>query len=718
MDWLQVLDRDLFRFGNEALSNPLFDAVMPFFSHNSYFIPAALVAGVLLLVKGGTRGRLCIFFLLLVIAIGDGVICNGLKDSIARPRPFNDIPETIMRVGKGGSGSMPSSHSANWFAGLTVFWLFYRRSWIFFLPIACIVSFSRVYNGVHYPSDVVAGALLGVSYALLIVYSLNVLWSVVGRRLFPLWHERLPSLLLRDAGYRPRAELSPEARRQVQEKQWLRLAYVLIGLIFLARIGYHATGKIELTEDEAYQWQWAKHPALAYYSKPPMIAYTQWLGTSIFGDNELGVRFFSSLLAALMSVILLRFFHRELGLRPALWAVILPLSMPWVVVGSILMTIDPLNVFFWMLAMLSGWKAVRTNSTGQWLLVGLWMGLGFLSKATALFQLLSWAVFFILWKPARAALRTKGPWLALLVNALASIPVLVWNAQHDWITLKHLENRSGLDRAWDFNPNFIIDFIIVEPLLFNPLIFIGIVWAAVAFWKRDKGNQLMVYCFSMGAPLFLFYFLYTLRARVQPNWIAPSVLPLFCLAICYWEHRQREGIRWLKPWLVAAFLIGFIPLALLHDTNLIGKISGRDLPAKIDPLRRVRGAKELSSVVETARQELLKEGKAVFMIGGHYGVTGLMAFYHPEAKKDVVDEPLVYYRWAEKPENQFYFWPSYREQRKGQNAIYVVFEKQPQVPPKSLVESFESVKDLGIHEVHYRGRVFHHIQMFECRNLR
>ncbi len=717
MDWLLALDRDLFRFGNDALSNPLFDAIMPFFSGNPFFVPAALIAAVWLLIKGGARGRLCVFFLLLAVAIGDGLICNSLKDAIGRLRPFNDLPETIMRVGKGGSGSMPSSHAANWFAGTMVFWLFYRRSWMFFLPVACTVAFSRVYNGVHYPSDVLAGALLGAGYAFVIVHAVDTVWRTAGKKLFPVWFERMPSLLLRDAGHRPQLERTTESCQQLKEKQWIRLAYVLIAVIFLARVGYHAAGKIELTEDEAYQWLWSKHPALSYYSKPPMIAYTQWLGTSIFGDNELGVRFFSSLLAALMSVVLLRFFYKELGLRPALWAVILPLCMPLVTVGSILMTIDPLNVFFWMMAMLSGWKAVQTNVTKHWLLVGLWMGLGFLSKYTALFQLLSWAVFFVLWKEARASLKTKGPWLALLVNALATIPVLIWNSQNGWITMEHLANRGGLDTKWKPTLRFFIDFIVVEPLLFNPIIFIGIIWAAIAFWKRDKGNQIMVYCFSMGAPLFLFYFLYTFRARVQPNWIAPAILPLLCLGIFYWEKRWREGVRWFKPYLIGGFIAGFLTLLVLHDTNIIGKLSGKHLAGHQDPLRRARGWSELAQTAEKARQELLKEGKPVFIIGGHYGVTGLMSFYLPEARRDVVEMPLVYYRWSEHPENQFYFWPSYREQRKGQNAIYVIREEEAQKIPESLKAQFESVRDLGVFEVAYRGRVFHHVQLIECRNL-
>ena len=68
---------------------------------------------------------------------------------------------------------------------------------------------------------------------------------------------------------------------------------------------------------------------------------------------------------------------------------------------------------------------------------------------------------------------------------------------------------------------------------------VAMIWAGIAFWSADKKNPLLLYFFAMGAPVFIFYFLYTFRARVQPNWIAPSVVPLFALMAVYFDQRWR-----------------------------------------------------------------------------------------------------------------------------------------------------------------------------------
>ena len=106
----------------------------------------------------------------------------------------------------------------------------------------------------------------------------------------------------------------------------------------------------------------------------------------------------------------------------------------------------------------------------------------------------------------------------------------------------------------------------------------------------------------------------------------------------------------------------------------------------------------------------------MFVICGHYGVTGELSFYLPEAKGGVPDHPLVYYQSSDAPINQFFFWPGYKH-RKGENAIYVRETDSPQPVPESLRQEFAAIQDLGMKEIRYRGRVFRRLQLFECREL-
>jgi membrane-associated phospholipid phosphatase len=720
MDWLASLDIALFRFINLTLSNPFFDWLFPFLSWNSLFVPVVLLVAIGLIWKGGARGRIFLLVIVVVTALGDGVICNFLKHAIDRPRPFHVVPEAHVLVGRGGSASMPSAHAANWFAGATIAFLYYRRSLWLMLPLAGTVAFSRVYLGVHYLSDVLAGALIGVAYAVAFARALNLLWNFAGQRWFPHWWTKLPSLFMATKTGDSPAPSPPSVftgNPSTIDQHWLRLGYVIIIVQFLARLGYLASGTIELSEDEAYQWVWSKHLALSYFSKPPFIAYTQFLGTALWGDTEFGVRFFSAVIAALLGLFVLRFLAREINARIAFWLLLVIAATPLLAVGTTLMTIDPLSVLFWTAALLSGWHAVQHDSTRHWIWTGLWMGFGFLSKYTALFQLLCWAFFFLLWKPARIQLRRPGPYLALLVTALCTIPVLVWNQQNNWITVTHLAARGGLNRQWHPSLRFFGDFVFSETFLLNPVFFVATGWAAIAVARSPRRDALLTYLLSMGAPLFIFYLLYTFRARVQPNWIAPSVLPLFILAAIYWENRWRQGLRAIRTWAIIGITFGLIIVAVLHDTDLIQKITGRALPASLDPLRRVRGWRGVANAVAEERERLLQEGKPVFVIGDHYGITGLLSFYLPEAKASVTHQPLVYYQSSQQPDNQFYFWPSYGT-RKGENAVYVAESERPGSAPKELLQEFESVTDLGMREILYRGRVFHKIQIFQCRNLR
>jgi len=219
MDWLLAHDTAWFHFLNTAFVNPVFDRLMPALS--GYHVPwlaVVIVAVPVLLWFGSVRLRVCLALMVLVVALGDPLVIGTVKDSVLRPRPFVVLKDARLyvpqarRFDTNGIGyvaplpdgslpantnrhSFPSAHSANWFALATVGFLFYRRRALWLFGLAALVAFSRVYNGVHYPGDITAGAILGAGYAVALVVLLQMLWNVVGKKYFPKAFARLPNLL-------------------------------------------------------------------------------------------------------------------------------------------------------------------------------------------------------------------------------------------------------------------------------------------------------------------------------------------------------------------------------------------------------------------------------------------------------------------------------------------------------------------------------------------
>ena len=710
---------------------------MPIFAWNAFFVPLLLCGGAALLWKGGPRGRIFVLLLAFIIAMGDGLVVNTIKHALDRPRPHELIADANFLVGRGSSASMPSSHTATWFAGMLIAFVFYRRTIWFMLPLAITMAFSRVYVGAHYPSDVVVGTLLGLGYASAGLVLAQWMWSGAGPRLAPEWFRRTPVLVQAS-----RVSTQTASAAQLDDQSYLRLGYLIIALVFMARLLYLGSDTIQLSEDEAYQWLWSKHLALSYYSKPPMIAYVQWLGTSLWGDTEVGVRFLSPVIAAILGSILLGFFARQGNVRAGFWLILMLNCTPLLAVGSTLLTVDPLLVLFWTAALVAGWKAVQPDGrTRDWAWTGLWMGLGFLSKYTAAFQIACFAIYFLLQREARVRLRRPGPYLALVIVALCTVPVIVWNAQHSWVTVGHVASNAA--RTVEWRPlKFFAEFLGAEFGLLNPIFFAGAMWAMFAFWRQR--TPLSTYLFCMGAPVFLGYALFSFYKRVFPNWIAPSVVPLFCLMVIYWQARGAAGWKLPKRGLAVGLGLGAFAVVLLHDTDLTRKVMNRSLPATIDPLRRVRNWSATANVIDVQRTKLAAEGKPVFIIADHYGMAAQLSFYLPEAKTAVQKgEAFVYAKTQTQPRNQFYFWPGYREHRRGQNAIFVdelpasklargwwrnwlrgkgpIYSDAP-LPkpaiPAVVRKEFESVTDLGVREIKYRGRVLRRVQLYACRNLR
>ncbi len=160
-EFLYEIDKAVFYFINHNLSNPLFDKLMPFLTDvNHWFIAYAILMG-LLWFKGGRLGKIAFFGTILLIAVSDQLSSNLLKNYFERIRPCNALPDVNLLVFCSGSFSFPSSHAVNNFAAAAYFANLFPKYKIVLYSVASLMAFTRPYVGVHYPSDIIAGALIG-----------------------------------------------------------------------------------------------------------------------------------------------------------------------------------------------------------------------------------------------------------------------------------------------------------------------------------------------------------------------------------------------------------------------------------------------------------------------------------------------------------------------------------------------------------------------------
>ena len=161
------MDTKLFYAVNHGLENGLFDWLMPIITGYETWVLPLIAISVYLVYKNPRHGMFIIGAAVLAVTLSDLINHRVLKEIFARPRPCNLLPDVHLLAGCSGSLSFPSSHAVNSFTLAAIFGFYEKKLWIFTAPAAALVAFSRVYLGVHYPADVVVGAIVGVGFGYL-----------------------------------------------------------------------------------------------------------------------------------------------------------------------------------------------------------------------------------------------------------------------------------------------------------------------------------------------------------------------------------------------------------------------------------------------------------------------------------------------------------------------------------------------------------------------
>src|ERR1700759_2035217 len=232
--------------------------------------------------------------------------------------------------------------------------------------------------------------------------------------------------------------MSPQDARLARNTVLTVLALVLVRLV--------AAAFTPLTFDEAYYWTWSKHLAGGYYDHPPMVAIVIRLGTMFAGDTELGVRLVSILLALPMSWAVYRtaeilFASQRIA---ATSAILLNVTL-MAAVGTLIVTPDaPLLVAAsFVLFFLA--KVLETGRGAWWLAVGVAVGLALLSKYTAMFFGLAILIWLVAVPELRRWLSSPWPYLGGLVAFAVFTPVILWNADHQWVSFIKQFGRARIE---------------------------------------------------------------------------------------------------------------------------------------------------------------------------------------------------------------------------------------------------------------------------------
>lgn len=455
---------------------------------------------------------------------------------------------------------------------------------------------------------------------------------------------------------------------------WRTTVALVLGLLLLRVIYLIWLCPWQLVQDEAHYWDWSRHLSLSYYSKGPGVAWTIWLSTALLGNAEWAIRLPAALFCALSALVLARLAtdasrgDERVGFLAAAGFSLAGIYQ----LEAQLMTIDGPFVACWVLATWLGWRAFEAHRRGGrpwglWALVGAVMGAGFLYKYTIVLLPPAFVIFAGLQRRQLPWDRrlTWGAVLTAVVFLAVSSPVIIWNAQHDWPTVRHTLGHLGApggDKPTQWaHPRPLVPLLeltaaeigVLGPPLFA-LCVLGVVWALQANRQGRPGALVRTYLLVTGLFVLGFFGLIGVMSRIEANWpisgftgllvlaamSAPDAVATFRRRFSAWRHKASvmpSGLprprvwglilwKWAVGWGIATQLIVFFPTAVAR-LPVVGPLV---------PLNRIVGALPMAERVQQAAAAVrAATGENPVVICGSAGRASQLAYYLP-------GQPTVY----------------------------------------------------------------------------
>jgi len=430
-----------------------------------------------------------------------------------------------------------------------------------------------------------------------------------------------------------------EERRINLELQWRCLGLAVAGVLLLVRLIY--AGQLELLEEEAYYWNYARHLDIGYLDHPPMIAVLIHLGTAIFGDCEFGVRAGALCTWLVGAWFAYRYACRSLDRTIAFRTVFLYSILPFFFWTGLVMTPDAPLAACWAAVLFFLHRALIGGDNKAWMGIGLWLGLGMLAKYTIILLGPATVLFMLLDRRARAWFRRPQPYLAALLALLVFSPVVLWNLRHDWASFA-FQGRGRVNEVAMFSADALFGAIV---LLITPLGLVALGHfllhgrSMLGRFLADTGRAAereyrFILCMVL-VPLAVFLF-FSLFREVKLNWTGPlwlAFLPAMALTMRDLGRRVAADrfVRVMRRlWPATALGVMLLTLAGLHYFSL--GLPG--VPNFRGPF--MMGWRQLAAEVDrlVGRVER-KTGAAPLVVGmDPYPIASALTFYRRDGGSD------------------------------------------------------------------------------------
>jgi 4-amino-4-deoxy-L-arabinose transferase-like glycosyltransferase len=367
----------------------------------------------------------------------------------------------------------------------------------------------------------------------------------------------------------------------------------VLGAITALRLLYLFVFPFDLYADEAQYWVWAQDFAFGYFSKPPMVAWIIMATTAVCGDGVACVKLAVPLIHFLTALTVYGIGRRLFDERVGFFSALLFGTLPAVSFSAAIISTDPPLLLFWALALYGLVRALDDGAWRWWLLTGLGIGLGLMSKYAMAYFIFSLAVYFALPGAHRDKLLSPRLGAALLLAAALCLPNVVWNANNGFVSFAHTAANANLAGPL-INPGEFLEFLAAQFAVFGPILFAALLvcllnWRA---WTGDRRYRLLA---SFTFPTLALVLGLSFLSRANANWAAPAYVAGTVLVTGWALEKGRRLI--VTPSLALHLVLAF---ALFGATLIEGGPAGLVSDARFDPFKRVQGWRQLGDAVTQA----------------------------------------------------------------------------------------------------------------------